>query len=79
METLKTKLSSRKFWAAFLGALLPPVLAFLGEDIALGEALKLSAGICVSYILGQGYVDAAEKKALSTSSEEQEITMADKN
>ncbi len=52
METLKTKLSSRKFWAAFLGALLPPVLAFLGEDIALGEALKLSAGICVSYILG---------------------------
>ena len=65
METLKTKLSSRKFWAAFLGALLPPVLAFLGEDIALGEALKLSAGICVSYILGQGYVAAAEKKAVA--------------
>ena len=35
METLKSKLSSRKFWAAFLGALVPPVLAFLGEDIAL--------------------------------------------
>jgi hypothetical protein len=34
METLKTKLSSRKFWAAFLGALLPPVLAFLGEEFA---------------------------------------------
>ena len=37
---------------------------------ALGEALKLSAGICVSYILGQGYVDAAEKKAIAASSEE---------
>ena len=66
METLKKKLSSRKFWAAFLGALLPPVLAFLSEDIALGEALKLTAGVCVSYILGQGYVDAAEKKAVAT-------------
>ena len=65
METLKTKLSSRKFWAAFLGALLPPVLAFLGEDIALGEALKLTAGVCVSYMLGQGWVDAAEKKAVA--------------
>mgnify|MGYP003112102835 FL=1 len=69
METLKSKLSSRKFWAAFLGALMPPVLAFLGEDIALGEALKLSAGVCVSYILGQGYVDAAEKKAVAADSE----------
>ena len=69
METLKSKLSSRKFWAAFLGALMPPVLAFLGEDIALGEALKLSAGICVSYILGQGYVDAAEKKTIAADSE----------
>ena len=65
MDTLKAKLASRKFWAAFLGALLPPVLAFLGEDIELGEALKLSAGVCVSYILGQGYVDAAESKAIA--------------
>jgi len=35
----------------------------------LGEALKLSAGVCVSYILGQGYVDAAEKKAVTASAE----------
>lgn len=63
MNTIKAKLASRKFWAAFLGALLPPVLAYMSDDIALGEAVKLSAGICVSYILGQGYVDAAEKKA----------------
>ena len=69
METLKTKLSSRKFWAAFLGALLPPVLAFVSEDIALGEALKLTAGVCVSYILGQCYVDAAEKKSVATTGE----------
>jgi len=69
METLKAKLASRKFWAAFIGALLPPVLAFVSEDIGLGEALKLSAGVCVSYILGQGYVDAAEKKAVAASAE----------
>tara|TARA_R100000315_G_C5215216_1_gene128418 strand:- start:144 stop:356 length:213 start_codon:yes stop_codon:yes gene_type:complete len=70
MDTLKAKLASRKFWAAFLGALMPPVLAFLGEDIELGEALKLTAGVCVSYILGQGYVDAAEKKSIASTPEE---------
>ena len=69
METLKSKLSSRKFWAAFIGALLPPVLAFVSEDLALGEALKLTAGVCVSYVLGQGYVDAAEKKAIAADAE----------
>ena len=69
METLKTKISSRKFWAAFIGALLPPILAFVSEDIALGEALKLTAGVCLSYILGQGYVDASEKKAVVSNAE----------
>ena len=65
METLKAKLSSRKFIAAFCGALFPPILAYIGQDIELGEALQLSAAVFVSYIFGQGYVDAAESKAIA--------------
>ena len=51
------KFKSRKFLAALLGALMPPILAYLGEDINLAEACKLSAGVLASYILGQGFVD----------------------
>ena len=56
------KLKSRKFWFAFLGALLPIVAQYLTDDVALGEALQLSAAICVSYIFGQGFVDAQQLK-----------------
>ena len=62
MDNIKNKLNSRKFWAAFIGALAPVVLSYVGQDVAIGEALQLSAGIIVSYILGQGYVDAAAVK-----------------
>ena len=62
METIKSKLSSRKFLAAFFGSLLPPILAYMGQEIALGEALQLSAAVIVTYIFGQGYVDAASAK-----------------
>lgn len=51
------KLKSRKFWFAFLGALLPIVAQYLTADLQLGEALQMSAAIVVSYIFGQGYVD----------------------
>ena len=54
------KLKSRKFWFALLGAVLPVVAQAMTEDIAVAEALQLSAAIIVSYILGQGYVDAKQ-------------------
>jgi len=62
METIKTKLASRKFWAAFLGALAPVALAYLGEDIALWDAVQASSAIIISYLLAQGYTDAAKLK-----------------
>lgn len=62
---IKKKLASRKFWAAFLGALAPVILSYMGQDIAIGEALQLSAGIIVSYILGQGYADGQAAKTLT--------------
>ena len=52
------KLKSRKFWFAFLGALLPIVAQYLTDSVPLGDALQLSAAVVVSYIFGQGYVDA---------------------
>ena len=52
------KLKSRKFWFAFLGALLPIVAQYLTDAVPVAEALQLSAAGIVSYIFGQGYVDA---------------------
>lgn len=51
------KLKSRKFWFAFLGALLPIVAQYMTAEVELGQALQMSAAIVVSYIFGQGYVD----------------------
>lgn len=51
------RLRSRKFWAAFLGALVPVALAFLGEEIALWDAVQASSAIVISYLLAQGYTD----------------------
>ena len=57
------KLKSRKFWFAFLGALLPVVAQYMSDAVPLGEALQLSAAVVVSYIFGQGYVDAKAVEA----------------
>jgi len=62
MEAIKAKLSSRKLWIALIAALLPVISQAMGGDIPLAEALQLSAGIAVSYIFGQSYVDAAASK-----------------
>lgn len=51
------RLKSRKFWFAFIGAVLPIVAQYLTNEVALADALQLSAAIVVSYIWGQGYVD----------------------
>jgi len=51
------RLKSRKFWFAFIGAVLPIVAQYLTNEVALVDALQLSAAIVVSYIWGQGYVD----------------------
>ena len=59
MQDIKSKLPSRKLWVALAAAVLPLLAQYLGGEIALLDALQLSAGVAISYILGQGYVDAA--------------------
>lgn len=51
------KLKSRKFWFAFVGAILPIIAQALTDDVALPQALQMTAVVIVSYIFGQGYVD----------------------
>ena len=63
---MSNKLKSRKFWFAFLGALLPIVAQFMTEEIVMQEALQLSAGIVVAYLFGQGYVDGQAAKAVAS-------------
>ena len=64
---MPSKLRSRKFWFALLGALLPIVSQALTEEVQLAEALRLSAGVVVAYIFGQGYVDGKAASGASTS------------
>ena len=51
------KLKSRKFWFAFMGALLPIVAQYLTAEVELSAALQMSAAVIVSYIFGQAYQD----------------------
>lgn len=57
------KLKSRKFWAALLGAVLPIAAAYLSGDVALDKALELSSAVLISYVFGQGAVDALAARA----------------
>lgn len=62
MDDIKRRLTSRKLWVALLAATLPILASYLGGDIELVEALKMSSGIAVSYVLGQSGVDAMAAK-----------------
>jgi len=57
------RLKSRKFWFAFIGAVLPIVAQYLTNEVALADALQLSAAIVVSYIWGQAYQDGKAAEA----------------
>ena len=60
---LKDRLSSRKFWVALLGALAPLAGDAIGNLGAVDPATLVisSAGIVISYIFGQAYVDAQKE------------------
>lgn len=63
---MSDKLKSRKFWFALIGAILPIAAQALTDQIEVAEALQLSIGILVSYILGQGYVDGKAVEGTTT-------------
>lgn len=59
----KAKLTSRKFWSAVVGFIVPLLLAFgISEnDITQVTALIMSGGSLIAYILGEGMIDAGRK------------------
>lgn len=56
----KAKLTSRKFWSAVAGFIVPLLLAFGVSDSNITQvtALIMSGGSLIAYILGEGMVDA---------------------
>ena len=59
----KSKLSSRKFWSAVAGFIVPLLLAFgvSNSNATQIAALIMSGGSIIAYILGEGLVDAGRK------------------
>ena len=59
----KSKLSSRKFWSAVAGFIVPLLLAFGVSDSNITQvtALIMSGGSLIAYILGEGMIDAGRK------------------
>tara|TARA_R110000796_G_scaffold233371_3_gene351897 strand:- start:920 stop:1099 length:180 start_codon:yes stop_codon:yes gene_type:complete len=53
-----SKLKSRKFWFALVGAMGPTLVSAVTGMIDPVEAMTASTAIIISYIFGQAYVDA---------------------
>lgn len=56
---LKAKLTSRKFWSAVVGFVVPLLLAFGVSDSTATQvaALIMSGGTLIAYIFGEGMID----------------------
>ncbi|MBR5322163.1 MAG: hypothetical protein IKU48_01275 [Clostridia bacterium] len=56
----KRKLTSRKFWVAVIGFVVPLLLSFgVAESVATQiSGVIMSGATCIAYILGEGLVDA---------------------
>ena len=61
----KSKLTSRKFWAAITGVITTVMVAFNFSDLTIQQvvAVVTSVSVLIAYILGEGMVDVARLKA----------------
>lgn len=57
----KSKLTSRKFWAAVIGFVTAILVAFGIDDLTIEQVVGLitAASTLIAYIIGEGMVDAA--------------------
>lgn len=60
----KRKLTSRKFWAAVVGFVTPILLAFgVSDSVTTQVTAIITAGAAVvSYIIGEGFIDACGRE-----------------
>lgn len=56
------KLKSRKFWFGVGGAIAPILTQVATGQVGWTEALAMSVGVAITYILGQGAEDVAKHK-----------------
>lgn len=67
MVDWKSKLTSRKFWAAICALVTNLVLVFRGTEETATQitAIIMAGAAVVAYIIGEGLVDAAGAKAIA--------------
>lgn len=67
----KSKLTSRKFWAAVIGFVTAILVAFGVDDLTIEQIIALitAASTLIAYIIGEGMVDAARLKSETKESE----------
>ena len=67
----KSKLTSRKFWAAVTGFVAAILLAFNVDNLTTEQVIAVisAASVLIAYIIGEGIVDAARIKANSKKTE----------
>ena len=63
MRNWKTKLTSRKFWAAVVGVVISIMVIFgySEEEQTKTTALITATGTLIAYIIGEGLTDSAHK------------------
>ena len=66
------KFKSRKFWYAFIGALMPIVGQLLTDQIDPSTAIHLTTGVICTYLLSQGYEDGKGKEGAAKKLEREE-------
>lgn len=65
----KTKFTSRKFWAAVVGFVVPLLIAFGVSDNTTTEvaSIIMAGADVIAYIIGEGMVDSSRVNANTTS------------
>jgi len=64
----KSKLTSRKFWAAVVGFVTAILVAFNVNDLTIEQVVGLitAASTLIAYIIGEGMVDVARVNSASS-------------
>lgn len=70
----KSKLTSRKFWAAVVGFVTPTLLAFgvAGDAVTQVAGIIMAGATMIAYIIGEGLVDANRTGTEETKESEDE-------
>jgi uncharacterized membrane protein len=60
----KSKLSSRKFWAAIIGFVTAVLTAFNVDNLTIEQVVTIitACSTLIAYIIGEGLVDSARSK-----------------